>query len=164
MNPAMPAQTLYLDTSVIGGYHDAEFMADTRALWRLMERGAYRFYTSRVAMNELRGAPLAVRELAARAFSDPARILDVSADAFALAQAYLAAGVVPAKFGDDAVHVAVATCQGIGVIVSWNFKHLASFHRNERFNAVNLLHRRPNIRILPPSVLLNPDEDLEEEI
>ena len=63
MNPAMPAQTLYLDTSVIGGYHDPEFMADTRALWRLMERGAYRFYTSRVAMNELRTAPLAVREL-----------------------------------------------------------------------------------------------------
>ncbi len=35
----MPAQTLYLDTSVIGGYYDSEFMADTRALWRLMERG-----------------------------------------------------------------------------------------------------------------------------
>jgi predicted nucleic acid-binding protein len=164
MNPAMPVQTLYLDTSVIGGYFDAEFMADTRALWRLMERGAYRFYTSRVAMNELRGAPLAVRELAARAFSDPTSILDVSAEAFALAQAYLAAGVVPARFGDDAVHVAVATCEGIGVIASWNFKHLASFHRNERFNAVNLLHGRPNIRIVPPNLLLNPDEDLEENI
>jgi predicted nucleic acid-binding protein len=164
MNPAMPAQTLYLDTSVIGGYYDTEFMADTRALWRLMERGAYRFYTSRVAMNELRDAPLAVRELSARTFTDATRILNVSPEAFALAQAYLAAGVVPAKFGDDAVHVAVATCEGIGLIVSWNFKHLASLHRNERFNAVNLLHGRPVIRIVAPNVLLNPDENLEENV
>jgi len=159
---AMPAQALYLDTSVIGGYHDAEFRADTRALWRLMERGAYRFYTSRVALNELRGAPLAVRELAARAFPEGARILDVSPEAFTLARAYLAAGVVPAKFADDAAHVAVATCEGIGLIASWNFKHLASLHRNERFNAVNLLHGRPAIRIVTPSVLLNPDENPEK--
>jgi predicted nucleic acid-binding protein len=163
MNPAMPAQTLYLDTSVIGGYHDPEFMADTRALWRLMERGAYRFYTSRVTMNELRDAPLSVREVGARAFADPTRILDVSSEAFALAEAYVAAGVVPAKFANDASHVAIATCEGIGLVVSWNFKHLASLHRNERFNAVNLLHGRPAIRIVTPSVLLNPD-DLEEKI
>ena len=71
--PLMPAQALYLDTSipryldtsVIGGYYDTEFLASTRALWRLMERGAYRFYTSRVAMNELRRALLRMR----RAFS-----------------------------------------------------------------------------------------------
>jgi predicted nucleic acid-binding protein len=158
----MPAQTLYLDTSVIGGYYDSEFMADTRALWRLMERGAYRFYSSRVGMNELRGAPLPVRELAARTFADATRILDVSPEAFALARAYVAAGVVPTKFADDAAHVAVATCEGIGLIVSWNFKHLASLHRNERFNAVNLLHGRPAIRIVTPNVLLNPDDNSEE--
>jgi len=29
----MHIQTLYLDTSVIGGYHDTEWMADTRLLW-----------------------------------------------------------------------------------------------------------------------------------
>ena len=75
----------------------------------------------------------------------------------------MAASVVPARFGDDAMHVAVATCKGIGLVVSWNFKHLASLHRNERFNAVNRLHGRPPIRIVTPSVLLNPD-DLEEKI
>jgi hypothetical protein len=32
MSPAMHALSLYLDTSVIGGYFDAQFMADTRAL------------------------------------------------------------------------------------------------------------------------------------
>lgn len=70
---------------------------------------------------------------------------------------------MPAKFADDATHVAVATCEGIGLIASWNFKHLASLHRNERFNAVNLLHGRPPIRIVTPSVLLNPNDALEEK-
>jgi hypothetical protein len=35
----MHARSLCLDTSVIGGYFDPEFMADTRALWRLREQG-----------------------------------------------------------------------------------------------------------------------------
>ena len=91
----MPSQTLYLDTSVIGGFYDAEFSTDTRALWRLMEGGAYRFYTSRVTVNELRGAPLAVRQLAASTFADSTRILDVSPEAFVLSRGYLAAGSCP---------------------------------------------------------------------
>ncbi len=72
------------------------------------------------------------------------------------------AGIVPAKFADDATHVGVATCRGIGVVVSWNFKHLASLHRNQRFNAVNSLHGHPAIRIVSPGLLLNPDEDRQE--
>lgn len=46
MNTVMRVLLLYLDTSVIGGYFDAEFMSDTRALWRLQEEGRYRFVTS----------------------------------------------------------------------------------------------------------------------
>jgi hypothetical protein len=46
--------------------------------------------------------------------------------------------------------------------VSWNFKHLASLHRNQRFNAVNSLHGHPAIRIVSPGLLLNPDEDRQE--
>lgn len=157
----MSVQALYLDTSVLGGYFDEAFMADTRALWRLMESGAYRFHTSRVTMDELRGAPLRVRELAARTFV-AASVLDLSPEALALAHAYQAAGVVPARFGNDAAHVAVATCGGIGMIVSWNFKHLANCRRNERFNAVNFLRGWPAIRIVSPSALLNPDEASKE--
>lgn len=35
----MPATTLYLDTSVLGGYFDEEWQAATRELWRQMEAG-----------------------------------------------------------------------------------------------------------------------------
>lgn len=36
--------SLYLDTSVLGGYFDAKFQADTRALWRLRDVGRFRFF------------------------------------------------------------------------------------------------------------------------
>lgn len=38
------ALSLYLDTSVLGGYFDAKFQADTRALWRLRDVGRFRFF------------------------------------------------------------------------------------------------------------------------
>jgi hypothetical protein len=67
----MHAPALYLDTSVIGGYFDPEFMADTRALWRLMEAGRFRFryVTSRHRRNRGRaaaGARIDAQELFAR--------------------------------------------------------------------------------------------------
>ena len=72
MNPAMHALALYLDTSVIGGYFDAEFMADTRALWRLKEAGRFRFVSSVVVEREIAGAPERVRELMRATFAGAA--------------------------------------------------------------------------------------------
>lgn len=50
----MPIQTLYIDTSVIGGYHDPEWMAETRTLWQQARDGHWRLVTSLVAEAELK--------------------------------------------------------------------------------------------------------------
>jgi predicted nucleic acid-binding protein len=73
------AVSLYLDTSVIGGYYDPEFMADTRALWRLRERGRLRFVTSQLVFQEIARAPSRVRELM-RATFQPGCILPRTGD------------------------------------------------------------------------------------
>ena len=57
MNPAMHALSLYLDTSVIGGYYYADFMADTRALWLLKAAGRFRFVSSVIVYQEIARAP-----------------------------------------------------------------------------------------------------------
>jgi hypothetical protein len=56
-----------------------------------------------------------------------------------LAEAYLQAGVIPAKKRDDARHVAIATVAGLEVVVSWNHRHLANERKRTLFNAVNRL-------------------------
>jgi predicted nucleic acid-binding protein len=156
----MHAPSLYLDTSVIGGYFDDEWKDATQELFRLADLGLYHFVASVITANEVMRAPAEVQGHFADTFSDPARLLDFTAEAETLAQAYLAAGVVSPKYADDARHIAVATVHSLSLIVSWNFKHLANIKREAGFNAVNLLQGYPQIRILTPLQLLNQtDED-----
>ena len=51
MTPLEPVHvpTLLLDTSVIGGYHDTEWMANTRLLCQQAKAGQWRLVTSIVA-------------------------------------------------------------------------------------------------------------------
>jgi predicted nucleic acid-binding protein len=149
---------LYIDTSVIGGYHDPEWMADTRLLWQQAEAGQWQMVTSIVAEAEVKNAPPNVRQVFADTFN-AANILDTSTEIEELAQAYMAAAVVPPKFVDDALHVAMATVHGVRLIVSWNFKHLVNVRREDGFNAVNVLRGWPQVRIVSPKEIIYADQD-----
>ena len=155
----MPALTLYLDNSVIGGYFDPEFQDATRRLWAMGEAGQFRFVVSMVTQDEAALAPAEVVELFARTFPEDSLLLPLSLRAEELAQAYITNGVLTAKYIDDARHVAIATTHGIGVIVSWNFKHLANYQRESGFNRVNSVYGYPAVRIISPSELVYGNED-----
>lgn len=154
----MKTPTLYLDTSAIGGYFDDEWNAATQELWRQMEAGQWRFVTSLVAVEELEQAPERVRELFQRSFN-PESLLEMTPEIQELAAAYVSHGVVSRKFQDDARHVAACTIYGIGLLVSWNFKHLVNVRREAGFNGVNLLQGYPSIRIVNPLELIYEPED-----
>lgn len=146
----MAVLTLYLDNSILGGYFDSEFQEPTRRLWRMAEAGECRFVASVVTQQEVALAPPDVIRLFARTFSDDSALLGLTPRAEELAQAYLAASVVSAGYADDARHVAIATTHGIGVLVTWNFRHLANYRREAGFNRVNLENGYPGIRIISP--------------
>ena len=157
----MSIRTLYIDSSVIGGYFDTEWEEATRELWRQWQIGKWRFLTSTVTAAEMLGAPAEVRGLFEKTF--PAvDWLEAGEEAELLAEQYLAAGVVPRKYSDDARHVATCLLGGCLVLVSWNFRHLANVNREAGFNAVNLLQGRPTLRIVSPLELIyeNENEDL----
>lgn len=154
----MRALALYLDTSVIGGYFDVEFMADTRALWRLKEAGRFRFVCSQLVFQEIARAPKPVRDLIRATFA-PEAVLERTAEAEELARAYLAHRIVPADYEDDARHVAICTVARLEYLVSWNFKHLVNAGRESGFNAVNLLQGYPPLRIVSPTFLIHGHEE-----
>jgi creatinine amidohydrolase len=107
----MRTPTLYLDTSTIGGYFDDKWKDATQELWRQMEAGQWKFVTSTTAVAELEQAPERVRELFKTSF-EPENVFDVTDEMDELAAAYVAHGVVPPKYQDDARHVAACTiCQ-----------------------------------------------------
>lgn len=152
---------LYIDTSVIGGYHDAVWMKDTRLLWQQAKAGQWQIVTSIVAEAEVRNAPDNVRKVFADTFNATS-ILDTSAEIEELAQAYLAAAVVSPKFADDALHVAMATVHGVRLVVSWNFKHLVNVRREDGFNAVNILRGWPPVRIVSPKEIIYADQEQQD--
>ena len=49
----MRLHTLYLDTSVLGGYFDDEWKEPTRELWRQMDAGQWCFQSSAITLDEL---------------------------------------------------------------------------------------------------------------
>ena len=153
----MRTPTLYLDTSVLGGYFDDEFKEATQELWRQMEQGRFRFLTSLVTVDELTEAPERVRELLATAFA-PGNILEVTGEMEQLAAAYMSQAILTPKYSDDARHVAVCTVARIDYLVSWNFRHLVNVEREKGFNVVNLLQGYPTLRIVNPLELIYGDE------
>ncbi|MDX2227285.1 MAG: PIN domain protein [Verrucomicrobiae bacterium] len=150
----MKVSTLYLDTSVIGGYFDAQFSVATRELWKLASHGRYHFLSSDPVLKELQKAPPDVRQLFTQTFTDLADILEYTPEMDQLAQAYMKAKVVPAKYAEDSSHVAVCSAAKIDYLVSWNFKHLVNVHREAGFNAVNLMHGYGPVRIISPMELI----------
>jgi putative addiction module component (TIGR02574 family) len=82
------------------------------------------------------------------------QLLRIEAEARGLAQLYLKAGILPPRFSDDALHVAVAVCHRMDVIVSWNMKHLANMRRAEQINRLNLKYDLPSIRIHTPAEVI----------
>lgn len=154
----MKIPTLYLDTSVLGGYFDDEFEKATRDLWRQMEQGRFQFFTSLVTVDELTEAPERVRELMNDTFGSQ-NIIDVTAEIEQLAAAYMTQAVLPPKYSDDARHVAVCTVARIDYLVSWNFRHLVNVEREKGFNAVNLLQGYSTVRIVNPLELIYGDQE-----
>ena len=103
---------------------------------------------------EITGAPVRVRELMAETFTT-ADMLPMTTEALELTGHYMAQKVVPVDYTDDARHVAVCSVARLDYLVSWNFKPLANVRREAGFNAVNVLHGYPPVRIVAPTFLIH---------
>ena len=54
---------------------------------------------------------------------------------------------------EDAVHVAIAVIYKIGILVSWNYRHLVKLKTKQEVNAINLKNGYNTIEIVAPSML-----------
>ena len=80
--------------------------------------------------------------------------LAVTPEAEGLAQRYVQAEAIPARFRDDALHVAIAVLNGLDIVVTWNMKHLANVRRIASINRTNLTMALSPIRIHTPEAVI----------
>lgn len=151
---------IYADTSVICGCIDEEFRRDTLPLWRSFQKGDHLLVLSLHTLRELETAPRAVREMLR---SVPARhlvVLDDTPEAFSLANAYLAHGIIGQGARSDAIHIALASIARVDVLVSWNFQHIVNLGRIRLFNAVNLEEGYGTLEIRTPKEVVGNAEEV----
>lgn len=108
--PGWPLR-VYVDTSVFGGVHDDEFRAPSERFFTAVRSGAFTVLVSEALVVEISSAPEAVRATF-EAHRGHMEALETTAEAASLAEAYLAAKVVPAASRVDALHVALASVAG----------------------------------------------------
>jgi predicted nucleic acid-binding protein len=146
----MKLQRVYTDTSVIGGCFDSEFESWSEGLMQDFRLGLLLPVVSVVVAAEIEPAPEPVREQFAELMRMGAEVLDLGDEVRDLATAYAEREILPPKFSNDALHIALATVGGVDVLVSWNFKHIVRFDKIRLFNAVNLEHGYKPVQIYSP--------------
>jgi predicted nucleic acid-binding protein len=139
--------TLFLDTSVIGGYFDKEFEQHTRPLFQNIKDGKYIAFISNLVNDELVKAPEKVRTILKEL---NCKLIKVIPEYESLADEYIKEKVVGETSRDDCVHIATATINNIDILVSWNFKHIVNIQRIKGYNSVNMRKGYKQLEIRNP--------------
>ena len=147
-------ERIYLDTSVFGGYFDAEFELWTKMLFNQIIVGTYKVIYSDLTEIELIPAPSNIRNLISNLDRAKIEFVKVSAEARRLAEQYVEEKVVGKTSISDCVHIALATLQQADILVSWNFKHIVNINRIRGYNSVNIRQGHKKLEIRTPREIL----------
>jgi len=143
-------QRIYIDTSVIGGYFDDEFSADTIPFFDRVKNGELIIIVSDILEAELLRAPDFVKILLNIIPELQIEKVRLSPEAIVLADKYIEAKVVGKTSRADCQHIAIATLCNADVLVSWNFKHIVNLDRIRGYNGINYQNGYRMIEIRTP--------------
>jgi predicted nucleic acid-binding protein len=125
-------ETVYLETSIIG-YLASRISSDlvtaanqqlTRDWWD-NHRQRFELFVSEAVVAECgKGDPIAAEERAE--FLGDLPVLDIDEDCERLASSIMHSVPLPEKADVDALHIAVAACNDMDYLLTWNCKHIAN--------------------------------------
>jgi predicted nucleic acid-binding protein len=149
---------LYFDTSVFGGVFDDEFEEISTLLFEKVKLGLIICVYSDLSISELSKAPEKVKNHFYNLPKDNLEFVEVTEEAFQLAECYLNEKVVGRTSADDCRHIATATINKVDFLVSWNFKHIVNVFRIRGYNSVNLKNGYIQIDIRSPNEIVNNED------
>jgi hypothetical protein len=85
-------------------------------------------------------------------------ILQEEEEADRLAEEYISAGIIPARYETDGQHIAIASVKGLQIIVSLNFRHIVKRKTINAVNLINMINGYSYIEIFPPAGVIEYDE------
>ena len=148
----------YLDTSVfnfIYAENDPAKKQATLSFFEEIKNNKLEIYISEVVTAEINEAPehIKIRLLESLRKTEPI-LLSISPEIRSLSQKYVAEGIIPKKYEDDALHIAAAVVSNLDVIISWNFKHIVKLKTRLEVNGINKLLGYKEIEICSPEEVI----------
>jgi len=151
---------LYFDTSVFGGVYDEEFEEISTLLFEKVKLGQIICVYSDLSETELKNAPENVRNFFINLPKENTEFIEVTEEAYLLADKYMAEKVVGQTSADDCRHIASATISKVDILVSWNFKHIVNVYKIRGYNSINLRCGYSQLDIRSPQeIVYNEDEN-----
>ena len=145
---------IYLDTSVISVYDDFRIpqrQAQTQEFWKTLKK--FKVYISEVTINEINNNPNLKKRKQLLKLAKDFHLLQITEETKKLAQEYIKKKIIPKRYIDDALHLAIATVYKLDILVSWNCKHLINLKTKHEANKINLGKGYKEIELVEPPMV-----------
>jgi len=152
--------TVYIETSVVSYYisrpsRDLITVARqqvTREWWE-ETRQQFDAYISALVLEEAKGGDTSASEKRLEALAGMP-VLKVSDEAENLAEILVSSGPIPEEHSEDALHIALATVNGMDFLLTWNFSHINNAQMKSKIIKVTERHGYECPIICSPDELL----------
>jgi predicted nucleic acid-binding protein len=151
----MKKEVLYLDTSVVSAYYDRRAKERQETTTKFWKEVLPKFHAciSEIIIEELENTREKILRSNFMKLVKSFKVLKINKKIQALAKIYIEKGIFPARYIDDARHVAIVSYYEIPYLVSWNFEHLVKVKTRRLVNSINILEGFREIEIISPQEL-----------
>ena len=147
-------QKIYVETTLFNFFIDedkGDAHIDTVKLFKEIASDKYEAYTSDYVIDELERAPDEKRNKMINLITEYGiKVLESDIAASKLADLYIEQGIIPIKYRNDGLHIAIATVNGLDMIISMNFEHIVKRKTIKMTGAINILNNYHAIEIYSP--------------
>lgn len=147
----------YIDTSVWNFLLEADRQMERAITERLFEQlpTLGRMAISELVLDEIaRATPVRREALLKLVMTHRPEELTVTEEAKGLADRYVQAGLIPARYLPDALHLATAVVHDFDVVISWNFEHMVKLKTRLGVNGLNKMLGYREIEIVSPQEVI----------
>ena len=145
---------LFLDTSVYSALFDERDPKRQKLTRRFFKDiDLYDIYYSEIIIFEINGISDEELKNRMKSLVKKGEKITVTEEVKNLADKYIKEGLIPEKYGNDSVLLAITSVYSLDILISWNFKHLVKRKTRIGVNLINLKEGYRSIEILAPPEL-----------
>jgi predicted nucleic acid-binding protein len=152
---------LFIETTVFNFYFEGKQGQKQKDAIRLFEEianGKYEAYTSQSVINELKDASIEkYKKMKIILQKFIKEVIISSPRAKRMAGIYIAKGIIPEKYMDDAIHIATATVNNFDFLISYNQGHIVKTKTMIGAGLANLHEGYRQIGLSTPTEVLEYD-------